>query len=365
MPNRTWDRSDDPSSGRGGAVSIDQLIALNDEILALVRAGLPLERGLRDAGKDLGGRLGSVTESLANRMAQGESLSQALAAESDRIPKLYRAVVEAGARAGRLSVALEGLSAYARGYVEMRQAIGLALFYPVLIVMLAYGLFIGLSVYIAPRFLSIFQSLGLSDLGFLHFLSRAGASVTIWGPILPALLPVGLLAWWLSGRAVSLDGGWGRRLINWTPWVRGILSNAQAASFSDVLALLVEHGAPLHEAIPLAADATGDAALRKAAAQLAEAISRGDSPRDGLADSRAFPAMLRWLLATSEHQTSMVSALKHAAATYRRRALHQAELLRVFVPRILLLGVGGSAALIYVLALIAPLAAILTHLAHE
>ncbi len=150
MPNKTRDRPDDPSGGRGGAVSVDQLIALNDEILALVRAGLPLERGLRDAGRDLGGRLRLVTEALSDRMARGESLSQALAAESDRIPKLYRAVVEAGSRAGRLSVALEGLSAYARGYVEMRQAIGLAMLYPMVVVMLAYGLFVGLSVCTSP-----------------------------------------------------------------------------------------------------------------------------------------------------------------------------------------------------------------------
>ncbi len=156
-------------------------------------------------------------------------------------------------------------------------------------------------------------------MGFLNVLSRAGSSVTVWGPVLPALLPIGLLVWWLSGRAVSLDRGWGRGLFAWLPWIRGVLANSQAASFSEVLALLIEHGVPMHEAVPLAAAATGDARLRRAATRLAEAIARGDAPADGVADARDFPALLRWLLATSEHQTSMVFALRHAAASAAAR----------------------------------------------
>ena len=49
--------------GQGGAgrISIDELAALNDEIAALVRAGVPLDRGLLGAGGDLPGGLGRIT----------------------------------------------------------------------------------------------------------------------------------------------------------------------------------------------------------------------------------------------------------------------------------------------------------------
>ena len=90
-----------------GTMSLESLVALNDEIAALVRTGLPLERGLRQVGDDLSGRLGGTMSSLAERMSRGASLPEALAAEGDRLPRIYRAVVEAGLRAGRLSAALE------------------------------------------------------------------------------------------------------------------------------------------------------------------------------------------------------------------------------------------------------------------
>src|SRR5262245_23349033 len=123
-----------------GAISIEQLLALNEEIAALVRAGIPLDRGLLEAGRDVRGRLGRIAASLGRRLKKGESLVEALESERQSIPPLYRAVVEAGTQAGRLPIALEGLARYVRGYGEARTAIGLALWYPLIVLSLAYGL---------------------------------------------------------------------------------------------------------------------------------------------------------------------------------------------------------------------------------
>ena len=54
-----------------GSLSLEHLIALNDEIAALIRAGLPLERGLLSVGSDLPGRLGEVTRQVADGMGRG------------------------------------------------------------------------------------------------------------------------------------------------------------------------------------------------------------------------------------------------------------------------------------------------------
>src|SRR5689334_20098249 len=94
----------EPRSG-GGRISLAHLIALNDEIAALARAGLPLESGLRAVGRDIAGGLGAAMTGLAARMDRGASLAEALAAEGGTFPPIYRAVVEAGLRAGRLPTA--------------------------------------------------------------------------------------------------------------------------------------------------------------------------------------------------------------------------------------------------------------------
>ena len=47
-------------------VTLDQLLALNDEMAALVRAGIPLEQGLTALGHEAPGKLGLLATRLAD-----------------------------------------------------------------------------------------------------------------------------------------------------------------------------------------------------------------------------------------------------------------------------------------------------------
>ena len=359
MPDAT------PEPESRSEITIDQLIALNDEIAALARAGLPLERNLEAIGGDLPGRLGEITRALGGRMARGEGLAEALDAEGASLPRAYRAAVEAGLRAGRLPVALEGLASFARSYAELRRAVGLALMYPLTVLALAYVLFVAFAAAIAPRFLAAFESLRLArGLGPLSRLAGLGAGAAYWGPAVPAVALAGLgVAWARSGGAAGLGRGRGRGLMAWVPWVGGMVVNARASAFAGLLALLVEHRVPLSEGIELAAGASGDPAMERDGLAIAEALRRGDALGDGLRGAGTFPPLLRWLMVAGERQGRLADALRHAAETYRRRALARADAIRTVLPTALMLAIGATATLIYALTLFVPLSTLLNDLA--
>ena len=346
----------DTAAGGAGrnAVTIDQLIALNDEIVALTRAGMPLERGLMDLGADLPGRLSGIASSLGERMSRGESLSEALASGGHAVPPVYRAVVEAGLKAGRLTTALEGLSTFARGYAEARRSIGLALWYPVLVLSLAYVLLILIATTVIPRFLQTFDSLGVRVHAVMRLLSAVGNTAWYWWPMGPVALAVLMAAWVSSRRAVNLGGG-AYGLLRWFPWMGAMMRGFEAASFAELLALLVEHRVPYSEALVLAGEASGDPAMARSGRELAERIERGLPAAETLQGRSHLPPLLRWLLATAPSQGDFVGALRQTAARYRSDARYQAEKIRVFLPTILLFGIGATATLLYALALFVPL----------
>ena len=147
---------------------------------------MPLERGLLNLGSDLPGRLGAITTRLGERMSGGMSLPEALAASEGELPRVYRAVVEAGIQSGRLSVALEGLAMFARGFAESRRAIGLALWYPMIVAVMAYVLFIFVILEVIPRFVARSRSFGFRSTVRSWLLNRAGETVWVWGAIPPA-----------------------------------------------------------------------------------------------------------------------------------------------------------------------------------
>lgn len=145
-----------PSSGQ--PVSLDDLVTLNDEIIALAEAGVPLEFGLSQLGSDLSGSLAMISSSLAAHLIRGENLADAIAAERDRgsLPEIYSAVVQAGLKAGRLPAALEALTEYATTLSELRQQIVQALIYPLLVIAFAFALFVVLVLQVSAYFQTTF-----------------------------------------------------------------------------------------------------------------------------------------------------------------------------------------------------------------
>lgn len=346
-----------PSGTGPGDLSLEQWLALNDEIAALVRAGLPLEKGLASAGRDLHGRTGGVALDMAARLESGASLDEAIAAEGARLPPVYGAVVRAGARSGRLGAALEGLADTAREQLELRRALSLALIYPLLVLSLAYLLFVGFVVWVLPRFEAIFVDFRIAPPPVMVLLGRSGDWVARFWLIGPVVLVAFLLLWAWSGRAGAFPGG-GLRLLSWAPWTRSMARYSAAAGFADLTALLIEHDVPLAEAVELAGRSCGDRALERAALDLSGTLRAGGA----IAAPAGFPPLLSWLIGHGNRQGRLAPALRHAAESYRRRGHHQATLVRTLLPIALTIVIGGTAVTIYVLTLFVPFLTLLSRL---
>ena len=343
------------NSSAAGAITLDELIALNDEIVALVRAGVPLESALAELGTDMPGRLGRIATELAQRASLGQSLPEVLADESAGLPPVYRAVVEAGLRSGRLPAALEALAGSIRRVADTRRGVAAAAVYPLLVLMVAWGLFAFFAYFSAARMVGPLRAFDVGGRGLYEWLAFCGRSAMYWGPALPLLILVLAAAWWYcSSRAAIAEPRLAGRLLGWLPWVGGTMRLSRTATFAEVLALLVENRVPLDEAIVLAAEASGDRRILPGARQLAAGLRRGEKLDERGPGRKEFPPLLLWLMSTAGQHTALLPALKHAAETYHRRAQYQAELARVFLPVVLTVVVGGSVALIYALTLFVP-----------
>ncbi|WP_337173982.1 type II secretion system F family protein [Paludisphaera sp.] len=357
--------ADDTARGDGGRpATIDELVALTEEIAALARAGSPLEAGLGRAGEELPGRIGGLAESLAGRMRDGASLPDALAAEGVAIPPLYRAVVEAGARSGDLPAALAGVSRYLRGFAEARESVGLALWYPLIVATVAYALFVALMVAFAPRLASAFESLGLATPRAMALVERVGGTAWLWWPIWPIALILLAIAWVRSGRAARFDGrSWS--LLSLFPWMRSLVRDHRSAGFAELLALLLENRVAYPKAVTLAAEATGDARLIAEARGVAADLERGRSAEQAVSGGgfRSLSPMLRWALAHGTAEGSVPRALRNLAPMYRSRAASSAVKLRVLLPSLIVATVGAAAVLLYALTVFAPLSGLLDELA--
>ncbi len=256
------------------------------------------------------------------------------------------------------------MTRYIRGVADARRSIGMALWYPGLVVCMAYLLFVGLVYLVVPRFASAAESLGLATSWPLRWLEWASDTVPYWWPVGPIVVVALAVAWRRSGTTAGLQGGtWGG--LRLFPWMGSLLADYEAANFAELLALLLEHGVPYPSALILAAEASGAPRLVGGARQAAEAMARGEPAAAAIeaAGPGVFQPMLRWTLATGQVQGSLGAALNHLAGLYRKRARHRADQIAVFLPMILTIGIGAGAAGFYGLCLFMPLIEVLNGLA--
>jgi type II secretory pathway component PulF len=306
-----------PSASSVRRISLDEFIALADEMAALVRAGVPLERGLVDAAPGFTKRSSQLVAKIAERMQAGETLSQIIATRPEALPPAYAAVLEAGIRSGRISSALEGLASSARRAADLRRMTAASLVYPLLVVLVAYGLFLFSVLRLQPTVANAYRRLNVPTTELNTVLSNLGATANYWGPVLPIAIVALLAIWWRrSGRAMRANG---RGVLAFLPTNR-LMRYGRLAAFADTLALLIEHDAPL-------------------ASSAAET---------------GLPPVLAWLLSGDMAQANLVEALRRSADSYRARASRLEEQMRLYLPLGLILVLGCTSIVIYALTVFLP-----------
>ncbi len=362
--------SDKPASPTA-AVRLEELLALNEEIGALIRAGVPLDLGLRQYGtlnqpgipreykedNAVSTALGRLSSRLADRISAGDSLQAAIDQEGDHLPGIYRAVVEAGVRAGRLPEALESLSVVARVLLKLHRQIVAALIYPAIVLGLVWLMLIAFSQQIIPRFLHTWEFLRLEPGPAIRTLATIRETMPYWSIGAPLLAIVAIV--WLrmagSRNSATPAGRLVESRLHRFAWIPGVVSNYDYATFLKILALLVEHETPLHEALVLAGHATGNRQIMVSSTEIAQRLQNGDSLQDSLKPATRLPRFLRWMLRSGEENGKLNETLKLAADVYEKRASRRAELLRVVLPVVLTVFIAGSVTLLYGLVLFAPI----------
>ena len=377
------------TEARSKPLSLQELALLNQEIAALVRAGVPLESGLAMAGASGRGAQEVLMLRLAQRLREGHSFAEALHTEGGELPRMYRAVVEAGARTGRLPEALESLATFAQQTLQLRRRIDLALMYPTLVLLMAGVLFAWLVAFWVPRLSDAFFWMQVPETDWVRRLVWLQQHLWSWAWIIPAAVFVLGGWWWFSTRGrYGLKGT--TETTTWSafrvlPGISSIVANFRRANFCDLLAMLLDHQVPLPDAALLAAEAAGDGYLQRVATKIATGVSAGYSLADCLASEetpplsfawlpsvrrirlllwlfrrgRELPPFISWMLICGERQGTLISTLRQVAEVLRQRAASDSDWLRIMLPTLLVVGVGGTAVLTYALAVFVPMSQLL------
>ena len=170
----------------------------NQQLAGIVRAGIPLERGLRELAVDAGSRsMRKLINAVADELEAGVSLEDALARRQKLFPPLYHHIVTAGVRSGRLSEMLLSLNRHLEISEQTRRIVVEAVAYPATVLALAAAVITGVLVLIVPQFKAMFADMNVPLRGLTRlFLGLSDVVVPVW--ILTGILIASAIVVWVA-----------------------------------------------------------------------------------------------------------------------------------------------------------------------
>jgi type IV pilus assembly protein PilC len=336
-----------------GKVSTNQFLLFNQQFVTLIRAGLPILQALDLlATRSSQPRLKELLNEVRERIRGGASLSEAFRAQG-LFPEVYTSSLLAGERSGNLAGVLEQYIAYQKVTTGVRRRLLNALVYPALLIFVAAGVLVYVTLYVIPRFSELYAEMNVElpplTVAVVTVALNLRASIVVLLFLVAGLVAGLFLLTRSEGGAQAVD----RARMN-IPVIGGVVLKFRLAQFCRTLSTLLSGGIPLVPSLEVASGAMVSPVLRRAVASAAIRVSEGQSLHGALMLTSFFPELVTEMIEVGENTGALPQMLESVAEFYEEELNSQLATLLTLVEPILLLVMGGLV-LIILIALYLPI----------
>lgn len=259
----------------GKIISTDKFLIFNQELLALVRAGLPIVQSLDIMlERQKMPRFREVLTEIREKITSGVALSDAFASYGDAFPALYSTSLRAGERSGDLEGVLKRFLRYQKMIAALRRKVVGALIYPSILMILSAAMVFVMLTFVIPKFAEFFTGFG-SELPWFTVLMINFATAlrrNLLFVIVGAVVLVIVVHRWAttSGRLL-----WDRFKLR-IPLAGGVLHRFAIMQFTQSLGTLLAGGTPMVPAIEIASQSVSNQLVATKIAAIVQNVREGE-----------------------------------------------------------------------------------------
>jgi type IV pilus assembly protein PilC len=297
-------------------IKMPAFLIFNQELIALLRAGLPILRSIELLlERQQNPTLREVLADIRDRITSGASLSDAFAAQGDLFPRLYATSIRAGEKAGELVPVLQRYLKYQKTIVALQRKVVGTLVYPAILVTVSIGLIAILMTFVIPRFTGFFSEFG-TELPLLTRVVIATATFIRRNiAILAGVVVIGVYAARRFGRTERGRDFFHARLLT-LPFVGGIFRRFSITQFTRSLATLLSGGTPLVPALESAAEAVGNQHVARRLQRIVPRIREGGELWRAIEDSALMTDLTVEMIKVGESSGTLEEMLNSASEFY-------------------------------------------------
>ena len=296
------------------------LLVFFRQLSVILQSGVAIAQGMVLISENMTNKkLAHAVQTIAGRLTAGEELSTTLR----QYPKVFKPIaiglIEAGEAGGILESVLDRIALLMEEQAKIRgQLIG-AMVYPVIVLVLAVSVSLGLLIFIVPRFQVMFESMG-AELPALTSVMLALSKI-VTSPYFALGGPGGVLLFVLLFNQYYSTAS-GRMTIDTNilklPLFGSLLLRTEMAGLCDTLATLVNSGIPIVDALERCESASSNALIKQTIRQGINRVMQGEELNYGLGRNGVLPKLVISMIKIGEETGQLSFMLEKLAVFYKR-----------------------------------------------
>ncbi len=300
-------------------LSARDILLFNQELVGIVKSGMPLPDGLKDAARQLPrGPLRDAIEEVQTSLGSGHSLSEAVEKNRARFGDYYAALLKAGEQSGNLHGLLLQANRMARARIHFRESLSMAAIYPSVIFFFCVLLWIFIMLKVVPVIYNVYmdiQGIPPRITGVMyHFGKSLGDNplVFLGGG---AVIVVGFLLVFRSRAGQRFR----ESALVAIPMFRFCWIYHCTALFTRELGALLGAAVPMTEALTLVSGNMESGLIRMLAGHMRASVEKGNPACSELETIRVLPEMAVWMMKMSEERGDLPDTLLEIADLFEKR----------------------------------------------
>ncbi len=339
----------------GNKLKADDLAFSLTQLSTYIKAGIPLVDGVRILAKQTQKpMLKKSFNQLVYELLRGESFSNAMLAQGEVYPKLLVNMVKTAEMTGDLPSILDDMSEYYTSMERTRKQMKSAMTYPVVVLVLAFGVLIFMLTYLVPQFTSMFESndatlpaltlaiIGVSDFIKENYLILIIAVVAVIGTFI-----------YLYAKVQSF-----RRTIQvimmHLPVVKDIIIYNEIANFTKTFASLINHGVFITDSMEILSRITTNEIYKEIIDKTLVNLGKGDTISMAFKGEWAIPIVAYEMLVTGETTGQLGNMMEKVAAHFQDLHKSVIDQMKSLIEPIMILFLGVIVGII-LLSIIQPM----------
>jgi type IV pilus assembly protein PilC len=351
-----------PLRRRARPVRPAEFLVFNQELVALLKAGLPIVTGFEVLlERQENQRFKAILADIRDQLVSGVALSDAFLSHGEVFPRLYATSLKAGERSGEVEKVLRRYLAYQKILTAVRRKVVGALVYPAVLVGLSIALVVVLMTYVIPRFREFFAGF---EAGRLPLITRVviGTAEFLRGNIVVIVAGLAVAGFLFTRWKATESGrvGWDGFLLK-LPLVGTILRQFALSQFSRSLATLVGAGTPVVPALEIAAGAVPNRRISLAVSSVVPRVREGAEVWRSLESTGTFTTLAIEMIKVGEATGALEEMLTNVSDFYDEAIESQLQRIVSLIEPIILV-VMGSVIATLLLSIYLPMFTILSNI---